>query len=610
VYDSVSFDLSSQDTNPRDLVFSGDGTKMYIYGGQSSRIYQYSLSTGFDLSTASYDSVSFDFSSQGTGGPSLALSNDGTKLFVFTYSNKTVFQYSLSTAFDLSTASYDSISFSVGSQDTDTNDITFNNAGTKMYMVGNTNNSVFQYSLSTAFDLSTASYDSVSFSFSSQDTSPYDMAFNSNGTKMYMVGTTDDTIYQYSLSTAFDVGTASYDSISFTLTISGIACTGMFFGSNGTKLYVLDVVTDSIYQYSTALNTASLDLSTGSVFEITPTSDIEVTLSNPADSGTASGATLLLNGGGVADFGSTTYSDVSFSVNSQDTEPQDVSISSDGTKMYMVGNTNNSVFQYSLSVAFDLSTASYDSVSFSVSSQDAQPVGLAFNSDGTKMYMVANLSSSAYQYSLSTAWDLSTTSYDSVSFDFTSQDSSPFDVTFNNDGTKLYMVGSNSDAVYQYSLSTAYDISTASYDSVSFSVSGQATFGQKVKFNSSGTKLYVLSGNDDSVHQYSLSTAFDLSTASYDSVSVSGATQDTSPTGFTFDAADSKMYLAGNSNNTVYEYAIGQVPYIITYDTTINWSGGTAPTSTPIGETDVLTFNTTDGGTSYQGILAIDGAKA
>ena len=36
----------------------------------------------------------------------------------------------------------------------------------------------------------------------------------------------------------------------------------------------------------------------------------------------------------------------------------------------------------------ELSTASYDNVSFSVASQDPDPDGFAFNADGTKMYMV------------------------------------------------------------------------------------------------------------------------------------------------------------------------------------------------------------------------------
>jgi len=68
-----------------------------------------------------------------------------------------------------------------------------------MYILGTGNDSVHQYSLSAAFDLSTASYDSVSFSVSSEDTSPYAIAFNSDGTKMYMLGFTSDSVHQYSV---------------------------------------------------------------------------------------------------------------------------------------------------------------------------------------------------------------------------------------------------------------------------------------------------------------------------------------------------------------------------------------------------------------------------
>ena len=48
--------------------------------------------------------------------------------------------------------------FSVGSQDIFPTDITFNNDGTKMYVLGDAGNDVNEYSLSTAFDISTASY--------------------------------------------------------------------------------------------------------------------------------------------------------------------------------------------------------------------------------------------------------------------------------------------------------------------------------------------------------------------------------------------------------------------------------------------------------------------
>jgi hypothetical protein len=52
-----------------------------------------------------------------------------------------------------------------------------------------------------------------------------------------------------------------------------------------------------------------------------------------------------------------------------------------------------------------------------------------------------------------------------VSFPFI-YDITPKNVAFNGDGTKVYMSGGQSDASYQYTLSTAWDISTASFDGV------------------------------------------------------------------------------------------------------------------------------------------------
>jgi len=98
-----------------------------------------------------------------------------------------------------------------------------------------------------------------------------------------------------------------------------------------------------------------------------------------------------------------------------------------------------------------MTALNYDSVSFSVNSQDITPVGIAFNNDGSKMYMVGYDNKTIYQYSLSTPFNLSTASYDSVSFSVAAQDSDPFDIAFNNDGSKMYIVGRSNGSVYQYS---------------------------------------------------------------------------------------------------------------------------------------------------------------
>ncbi len=509
-------------TDPQALAFKSDGTKVYVLGGADDTVYQYSLGTAWNMSTASYDHVNFKVNSQNLGSTEITFKSDGTKMYMLgTTTNIAVYQYSLSTAWDLSTASYDSVSFSVASQGTSTNGMAFKTDGAKMYVSNQSNDAVYQYSLSTAWDLSTASYDSVSFSVSSQDTSPSSIAFKSDGTKMYLLGNANDTVYQYSLSTAWNMSTASYDSVSFSVTTQESNPLGLTFKSDGTKMYIVGQTNQTAYQYS--LGTA-WNMSTAS------------------------------------------YDSISFSVAPQETIPTGMAIKSDGTKMYLVGSANDTVYQYSLSTAWDLSTASYDSVSFSVTAQDNLPTDLAFKSDGTKMYIVGQTNDTVYQYSLSTAWNMSTASYDSVSFSVASQEGTPTDIAFKSDGTKMYMGGNVNDTVYQYSLSTAWNMSTASYDSVSFSVASQDTVLQGLTFNSNGTKMFVLGTSSDEVHQYSLSTAWNLSTANYDGVSFDVGAQAPFAVDVFFKPGDGQFFIYDQTKDTVQAYNSGfgwQTPVIL-----------------------------------------------
>ena len=253
------------------------------------------------------------------------------------------------------------------------------------------------------------------------------------------------------------------------------------------------------------------------------------------------------------------YEFKSVSVTSQATTPTGVQFNSDGTKMYVIDFDNDDIFQYSLSTAFDVSTASYDSVSFDGSSQETKPQGLVFSPDGTKMYTVGQTADSFFQYSLSTAFDLSTVSYASKSFSVASQDLTPTDLAISPDGTKMYMIGVTSDSIFEYDLSTAFDVSTASYNSVSLSLSAQDTSPRGLHFNSDGTKMFVAGDSSNSVLQYTLTTGFDLSTASYDSVSFSIGSEEGSPTALTFNADGTKFYILGSANDTVYQYSVSTV---------------------------------------------------
>ena len=258
--------------------------------------------------------------------------------------------------------------------------------------------------------------------------------------------------------------------------------------------------------------------------------------------------------------------------------------------MYVLGNGTDTIYQYSLSTTWDVSTASYDSINFSVSSQGTEPRAIAFNTNGTKMYMAEKSSYSVYQYSLSTGFNLSTASYDSVSFSIVSQETNPTSISFNGDGTKMYISGYDSDSVHQYSLSTGFDLSTASYDSVAFSVASQNSVPGDTVFKPDGTKMYMCGFSGGNIYQYStvaLTQTLDLSTGNTFSFTPSGATT------VLFTNAPASGIALG------FSVEINGDGSAITWPTSVKWPAGVAPTATASKE--LYTFVTTDGGTTYYG---------
>ena len=258
------------------------------------------------------------------------------------------------------------------------------------------------------------------------------------------------------------------------------------------------------------------------------------------------------------DLANASYDSVNFSVSSQDTTPTGICFKTDGTAFYVSGRgnwPNGGVYQYSLNTAWDISTASYANKTFNVGSQSSLTEGIQFKTDGTSFYVIDRDDDAIYQYDLSTAWDISTASYSNKSMSFTSQEGASFGMVFKSDGTKVYVVGSINDTVYQYSLSTAWDVSTGSYESKSFSVSSQMSIPHAMFFNPNGNKVWVIGSSNRRVYQYSLSTAWDISTASYDSISFLTHSQDTEPYGLAFKNDGSKMYTVGAANDKVYQFS-------------------------------------------------------
>jgi hypothetical protein len=237
------------------LTFSPSGKRMYVVGVNTDSVYQYKLSTEFDVSTAIYMNKSISIANTSDAGPGdkdpreVQFHPEGHTMYIVGIERKVVDQYSLSTAWDISTATYSSKSKDISAQDTSPQSLAFGDDGSKMYILGSTNDSVFQYELSEPWDVSTATYVSKFLSVASQENNPLAMVFSNDGKTVLVVGSTTDTVYQYTLSTAWDISTATYDNKSLDIGAQEATPHGIALSIDQKKMFILGSASDTVYTY-------------------------------------------------------------------------------------------------------------------------------------------------------------------------------------------------------------------------------------------------------------------------------------------------------------------------------------------------------------------------
>ena len=246
-YDSKSGEIYS---DPQAIFFSSDGTKIYQVRESTDSIYQFTVATPWDISTINTTAVASDSIEDRPNG--VFFKPDGTKMFIKGYDTgrHRVYAYTLSTAWDLSTSTTDGV---YGNVVGDSNGLFFSPNGSKMFVLTASSDQVVGYTLSTPWLVSSASADGKTKSLSSQDNIPKQIWFNDIGTRMFMIGTGTANIYQYTLSTAWDVSTLSYTNKSYNIETAASATNpyGMFFKADGLKLYIAFDSDHFVYQFST-----------------------------------------------------------------------------------------------------------------------------------------------------------------------------------------------------------------------------------------------------------------------------------------------------------------------------------------------------------------------
>lgn len=565
--DSIELDsigISSILANTQFIAFSTDGTKFYEGDYDTNNINTRVLSTPWDITTASASQSSDASGVSGLVGGHFK--PDGTKLYLLQFSNDTLVEYNLTTPWDISSKSL--VTSGISMANGFVGGVYFKPDGTKVYESGSSPSRIYQHTLSTPWAISSISLDTVGIAPSGDGIT--DIDFNPDGTILYELAYTTKKVFSHKLSTPWDITSITYDTIGKSFVDNNPRA--FAFSSDGYYMYESAANLDKIYQHKIGSSTKeelTLFLHGADANTVTFADNIIWDTETPFFNTDLTILKFVTYDNGIAYYGKVEfgsyigawdlstafYDNKVYQTSTQSPLPKAVFFKPNGDSMYVLDETNTTVYQYTLSTPWDVTSATYASKSAAVGTQEGQPWCLSFSSDGTKMYVLGNINEDVFQYTLSTAWDVSTATYASISYDLSTRDSSGRGLYFREDGLKMYYLGTSNDSVYQYTLGTAWNVSTATYDSKSYSVANVLHTG--LFFSSDGLNMYLTDWDNNSVDQYVLSTAWDVSTASTTTKSIDTTAVTTTPYSPFFRSDGKKLYIV-NSSDRIHQYSVGK----------------------------------------------------
>lgn len=237
VFDATNFfDYSADSTDSTTIAFTDSGSTLLILFNTFAApvIRKYSLGQTWKVNTASYQSVH-----PVSGGENIAVS--GPKVYVVN-AGDVIYQYSLPTL------SYDGLFKSVSAQDTGMIGLCFSSDGANLYTVGVTNGRIYHYTL-VAGDISTAVYTGEFLSINAQDGLARGIVLKEDGTRLYVYGQSNDTIYEYTLPSAFSLSGATYSGVSYGADLPA-GGQGLAFSTGGGTFFVSDSNWNTVYAWN------------------------------------------------------------------------------------------------------------------------------------------------------------------------------------------------------------------------------------------------------------------------------------------------------------------------------------------------------------------------
>tara|TARA_B100002019_G_scaffold234278_1_gene208451 strand:- start:47 stop:1849 length:1803 start_codon:yes stop_codon:yes gene_type:complete len=432
--------IGSADASVRGCEFNGDGTKFYLIGFGDDNIQQFSLSTAYEIGTASYDGA-YSLGGDGLTTPyNFRWNNDGSKFFVVNYNTDSVVEYSASNAYDVTSGTItEGTNYSVSSYESNPFDVAFNADGTKMYVIGNGGDEINEWSLSTGFDLSSTVTHVSATSLGMTDPAAFD--FSPDGTLMAVIDYGTDILKGFTLSTPFDSSTISAtQSIDLSdnrwpsapsgtgyLTNYWLTPAGCRFNSDGTTITIMD-------RYNSTTDKA-----------------ISVPLVVPYD---------------VRGFADGTVDAYTEGVGSA----QCCRFNRDGTKFYILDGSDDAIYQWSLHTPYVLgrgsTAANYDGKTAALTTPDATQYAFDWTPDGKGIFVCGSGTDSISFWEVATPYDVTSTITYGHYIDITGWETDPREIRVvncynaNKDdsgnprtaGYKLHILGTSADTLYEFDI--------------------------------------------------------------------------------------------------------------------------------------------------------------
>lgn len=381
---------------------------------------------------------------------SIEWGDSGNKLYVLSAASRKVYEFNVSSPYDIKTAVYSNNN--IDTQSLTPEDITFKPDGTRMYEIAS--NIVYEYTISSPWDLSTAHY--LGVHVGTYTIANTDIKFKSDGTKMYTTDASDGKIHVYTLDPAWSI--ASIVHTSDTLAGAPSSINGMHFTSDGSKLYTLHSPVasasnkfESSWWWCDSCNDAGassvsdsllhamlpiVQAAGGTYIEIYYTSgsiryvrhDATAPFYIQLGESTSNRSTLLTITPGkifyIYDYSSPYIKDYYGNISGGSWDKPYVYSFIYQTQISHDLNVGGEIWEYNLPNAWDITTAVYFNY-ITVDDNSIYSVDVDLSGDGSKLYLTDVVSNRLYQYNIDTLWDITTVVWgveDTYPFNISSED--------------------------------------------------------------------------------------------------------------------------------------------------------------------------------------------